>query len=211
MPTNHIFNKEKARELYLLGEKSMMDIALYFNCSVHKVKYWLNKSNVQIRSISEAIYLKNNPNGDPFIFRMPKTKAEAILYGIGLGLYWGEGTKTNKGAIRLGNTDPELILVFINFLTTFFTIKKRNLKFALQIFSDMNPDIALDFWIKKLKVSRSQFSKTVVTVSGSIGTYKNKTKYGVMSVHYNNVKATKILQSLIPATAPSTTNKRSVI
>src|SRR3989344_2914295 len=99
----------------------MQEIADFLNCSLHKVAYWMEKHQVKTRSRSDATYLKRNPNGDPFKFRQPKNLGEAWLFGLGIGLYWGEGTKANQGSVRLGNTDPELIKKFIQFLVTFFS------------------------------------------------------------------------------------------
>ncbi len=176
----------------------MQDIALLLKCSLHKVAYWINKHEIKTRSWSEATYLKRNPHGDPFKFRMPKDKNEERLFGLGLGLYWGEGTKADRNSIRLGNTDPELLNKFINFLTKFFTINRRDLKFGLQIFSDIDPEEAMDFWIKGIRIRRTQINKPTITRSGSIGTYRKKSLYGVMTVYYHNKKARDLLIGQLP-------------
>ena len=176
----------------------MQEIAVLMNCSLHRVKYWLTKHNIQTRTISDAIYKWHNPKGDPFEFRPPETAEEYKLLGMGLGLYWGEGTKSDKGAVRLGNTDPKLIKMFIKFLVRFFGISKKDLRFGLQIFTDIDPNEALDFWAKGLNINKSQFQKVIVTISGSIGTYRKKSQYGVLTVLYFNTKLRNILVSLLP-------------
>jgi len=185
--------------MYVQQGLSVQAIADKLGYSRRGVKYWMDKHGIQTRTISDAVYLWSNPNGDPFTFRKPRNMKEAELYGLGLGLYWGEGTKSNSKVIRLGNTDPDLIKSFMDFLITFFGIKKADLKFGLQIFTDTDPGQALDFWTKKLKVNKAQFQKVIVTKSGSIGTYKNKSKTGVLTLHYNNTKARKKLQEIMPA------------
>ena len=137
----------------------MQDIAIILGCSVHKVKYWFLKYNIHSRSISEAIYLKNNPNGDPFKFSKPKSFNEAMLFGLGIGLYWGEGTKASKDSVRLSNTDPALIKRFMEFLIKLFSVKKKDFKFSLLLFTDIDVNEALDFWVKKLRIRYSQFYK----------------------------------------------------
>jgi hypothetical protein len=194
-----MIDKNTLLEMYRDEHKSMQDIADKLNCSLHRVAYWMNKHKIKIRSYSEASYLKHNPHGDPFKFRKPKNFKEAELFGLGLGLYWGEGTKASKYAIRLGNTDPLLIKYFMDFLETFFGIEKEDLQFGLQIFSDINPGTALDFWAKTLKVDKCQFYKPTVTISGSIGTYRKKSKYGVLTVLYHNTKARRLLDKIMPA------------
>lgn len=185
-----------------MGEgKSIKEISKFLHCSMHKVSYWMLKYNINTRSISEAVYLKNNPNGDPFIFNEPKTLESSWLLGMGLGLYWGEGTKADKTSVRLGNTDPELIEKFIEFLVKIFNVDKRRLRFGLQVFSRVEGKEALDFWQKKLKISEGQFYQTTLTKSRGHGSYGRKAKYGVLTVYFHNRKLRDTIVSMLPRTA----------
>lgn len=175
----------------------MMDISKNLAVSVHKVSYWMTKNNIPKRSISDAVYLKKHPNGNPFSFKNPLSTEEIKLLGLGLGLYWGEGNKLNKSAVRLGNTDPKLIRVFIKFLVKLFNINKDDLRFSLQIFTDINPDKAIKFWIKQLNIKREQFYKPIITKSNSLGTYRKKSKYGVMTVNYLNSRLRNLLIKML--------------
>lgn len=194
-----MIQKQVLINLYVDKGKSMQEIADILKCSLHKVAYWKEKHKIPSRSRSDAMYIKHNLDGDPFEFQPPKTLKEAGLFGMGLGLYWGEGTKANLQAVRLGNTDPKLIKVFIDFLEKFFNIRKKDLKFNLQIFTDIHPEEALDFWVKYLRIGRAQVYKPIVTRSGSIGTYKKKSQYGVLTVVYQNVRLRALLGSMLPA------------
>lgn len=196
-------HKEKIPRIYLENyylrkHQSMQEIADTLRCSLHKVAYWMEKYKIKSRPRSEAMYVKYNPHGDPFRFQIPQTIEEAKLFGLGLGLYWGEGTKASQYAIRLGNADSQLIKKFIEFLAKFFNIKKEELQFGLQIFSDINSEIALDFWIKTLRIRRSQIYKPIITKSGSVGTYRHKSKYGVLTVMYHNKKLRELIGKLLP-------------
>src|SRR3989344_6631295 len=193
-----MIRKALLKNLYMKQENSMQEIAEKLGCSVHKVQYWMHRHRISRRSISDAAYLKHNPEGDPFKYKPPKTHDDMFLFGLGIGLYWGEGTKSNTTAVRLGNTDPELIKKFMEFMIRFFGVKKEDFRFGLQIFTDMDTEKALQFWIKKLKVKRNQFGKVIVTISGSIGTYRKKTEHGVVTLHYNNTKVRALLGSLMP-------------
>lgn len=186
-------SKETLVELYLQKNRSMKEISKELGCSLHKVFYWMEKYKIPKRTISEAMYEKRNPSGDPFGLIEPKNPDEIMLMGIGLGLYWGEGTKADKNSIRLGNTDPALIKTFIAFLNDLFKIDEKKLRFGLQIFSDTKPSEALGFWMKNLGVGRSQFQKVVVTPSRGKGTYRNKLKYGVLTVYFNNKKLRNVI------------------
>lgn len=190
--------KAKLQELYVRKGLSMQQVAVKLKCSVNTVVYWMDSHGIQRRSMSDAIYNWHNPNGDPFYFKYPKNVKEAYLFGMGLGLYWGEGTKANKNSMRLANSDPELLLMFISFLEKTFEIDPRDLRFCLQIFSDLNKQEVLNFWTKKLKMNKNQFGKVIVTISGSIGTYRNKSEHGVVTIYYHNKKLRDLLVSLLP-------------
>ncbi len=56
---------------------------------------------------------------------------------------------------------------------------------------------ALDFWVKKMKVNPEQFYKPIITPARSIGNYRIKTQYGVMTVYYNNTKMKNLLMELL--------------
>ncbi len=184
--------------MYVHERRSMQEIAAKLGCSLHKVSYWMEAYRVPKRSSSDAMYAKHNPNGDPFSFREPQNIDEAKLFGLGIGLYWGEGTKANKNSIRLGNTDPKLINEFMRFLIRFFGVRKVDMSFGLQIFGDIKPEAALDFWVRNLRIQRHQILKPTVTKSGSIGTYRKKSEYGVMTVMYHNKKLRDLLMSKLP-------------
>lgn len=191
-----MIEKMRLEQLYLNENLSMQAIASGLGCSLHKVEYWMSRYGIKRRSISEAVYLKNHPQGDPFSLKPIKTLADARLLGIGAGLYWGEGTKSSKHSVRLGNTDPALLRTFILFLTKLCCVQKEDLRFGLQIFTDIDPAEALAYWTKELGVEASQFGKLVVTISGSIGTYRKKSRYGVVTLHYHNKKLRDIVAGL---------------
>lgn len=194
-------DKEKLRNLYLDNKKSSPEIAKILNCSEHKINYWLAKHNIPKRSVSEAIYQKHNPKGDPFKIKLINSIKDAKLLGLGLGLYWGEGNKKNKNSIRLGNTDPGIIKKFAEFLVEIFAVNKSKLRLGLQIFGDMSEKMALNFWLKELKeygINRSQFFKVTITPSRSLGTYREKSKYGVLTIHFCNKKLKNLIDSMLP-------------
>lgn len=197
MKSKNPIEKKVLENLYFGKKLSMMQMSKILKCSSNKVAYWMKKYKLYRRDLSESAYVFNNPNGDPFIFREPRNKEEAILYGIGIGLYWGEGTKANKHSIRLGNTDPDLILTFISFLNKFFSISKNKLSFGIQIFSEMSVNDVLNFWCNKLDVKKSQFMKTIITPTRGVGTYSKKIKHGVLTVYFHNIKARNIMFNLI--------------
>jgi hypothetical protein len=196
-----MIEKNVLERLYNCDGKSMKAISEELGFSVHKVQYWMDKHQIKRRSIADAIYQWHNPNGDPFVFVPPKSIEDYQLYGLGIGLYWGEGTKASKTSVRLGNTDLVLIENFIAFLERFYIVKRADMHFGLQIFTDIDEQKALDFWQNGLKIGSHQFYKVTRTISGSIGTYRKKSQFGVLTVYYNNRKFRDHLNNQLAALA----------
>jgi len=190
--------EQQLTELYVDKKMSVKEVASSLGCSINKVIYWMNKYGMERRTISEAIYHKHNPDGDPFTLHPINSLRRAKLYGLGIGLYWGEGTRANKHSIRLGNTDPALLRAFSDFLVELFGVQRSDFRFGLQLFTDIDPDVALEYWAEELNVNKSQFYRTHITISGSLGTYRKKSKYGVATLYYHNKKLRDILVGMLP-------------
>ncbi len=187
-------SKDKIYNLYVEKKLSSKEISKLLSCSTNKIDYWIKKYSIKKRSISESAYVKHNPNGDPFLNSIFDIDEKSFLYGLGLGLYWGEGNKANKNSVRLGNVNPQLILKFVEFLRIIYKVKKSDIRFGLQIFGDIDPDLAMNYWMKKLDVKRSQFmNKIIVSKVRGAGTYKNKSQYGVVALYFNNTKLRNII------------------
>lgn len=180
-------------KLYVHQKLSVAQISQLTGETQGKVNYWLRKFGIAKRTISDATYTRYNPDGDPFLQTKPIRMNADFLAGVGLGLYWGEGTKRNKTSVRLGNTDPDLIRAFLLFLTKVYQIDTSRLRFGLQIFSDMNIRKEEKFWRTLLQADEAQFHKTIVTLSGSIGTYREKSPHGVLTIYFSNRKLRDLL------------------
>ena len=190
------FSKENLSELYETQKMSYSQIANLLLCKSHKVEYWIKKHNIKRRSISEATYISCNPNGDPFEMQPIDSIQKAKLLGLGIGLYWGEGNKLNKCSVKLGNTDPEMIKIFIKFLIEVCGIETKKLKYSLQVFNDSNINEVSKFWEKELNIRKEQLGKITITPARAIGNYKIKNKYGVLIVYFHNRKLRDIIVSM---------------
>ena len=191
-----MIEKSVLEQLYLCERQSMMQISKVLLCSPHTVAYWMSKHAIKRRSISDAVYEKSNPNGDPFKMIRIGTHEDAYLLGMGIGLYWGEGNKLNKHSVKLGNTDPGIIKTFIRFLVQVCDIDTNKIRYNLQIFSDVNPSNALAYWMRELNEPKDKFNKVTITRARSIGTYKNKNQTGVLTVCFHNYKLRDIIVKL---------------
>lgn len=192
-----MLQKNTLIDLYLKKKQSAKQISLIFECSENQVHYWLKKYEIKKRSISDATYTKANPDGNPYSMKKIVSNQDWFNYGLGLGLYWGEGNKANTHAVRLGNTDPGIIKTFLLFLNNIYKIDNKRLHFGLQIFGDINPEVALSYWCKVLKVKRDKFHKVTITNLNRKGTYLKKSEYGVLTIYFSNKKLRDIIVGAI--------------
>jgi len=194
-------SKKTLNKIYLQGN-SMAEIANKYNCSINRIVYWMNKYNIKRRSNSDAAYIKQNPNGDPFKIKNNLNLKEQQLFGLGIGIYWGEGDKTNPHSSRVANTDPRLIKVFIRFLKKICQLENRKIRYSIVCFNDSNTDECKSYWAKQLGISTNKFGKIVQIPSQGKGTYKRKSKYGVCTVSATNVKLKKWIMKQIYMISP---------
>lgn len=166
----------------------MGQIARELQYSSHTVVYWMRKYHITRRSRSEAAYIQANPNGDPFHITYPKTADECILYGLGLGIYWGEGNKATKFAVRVTNADPNIIKTFRTFLHTICHVDKTRIRYSIVAFNDSSINAAKLYWAKELEISPDKFGKIVQIPTQGKGTYKRKSLFGICTITVSNTK-----------------------
>ena len=189
---------KRLSDLYINKHKSAAEIAILVGYSENGVNYWLRKYGVKKRNLSDAIYFKHNPNGDPFAIKEKLSKKEVELKGIGLGIYWGEGDKSpNNTSVRVGNTDPFLIKKFREFLRKIYQVKERKFSYGLILFNDAEELKAVNFWKKHLGIKRKQLGKITIIPPQGKGTYRKKSEYGVLTMSFTNKKLKEyILESI---------------
>jgi transcriptional regulator with XRE-family HTH domain len=103
------------------------------------------------------------------------------LFVAAIASYWGEGDKAKNGQVRLANTDPKMIKLFSDFLTTFCAVPKHKLRGALYIYPNLDEEACKKFWIKETGLQH--FHKTMVLPS------RHKTRrlpYGTCTILVSN-------------------------
>lgn len=191
-----MIDKILLQNLYEKGN-SIAEIATKLKISCNKVYYWMDKHSLKRRSISQAVYQKCNPHGDPFKIKLQLNEEEKILLGLGIGLFWGEGMKTSKNSVRLGNTDPFIILYFKKFLKTICGVKEDKIKYSLQLFGDTDQNKAVQFWCDVLKIKSIDLGKVSIIKFRGKGTYKIKNQFGVLQIACHNKKFKGVIDNFI--------------
>lgn len=85
----------------------------------------------------------------------------------GLFLYLGEGTKTTVAQLSLSNTNPAVIKFFIKWLIKTLKVPHEKIKIRLQLYRDMDVNEEINFWSKKLLISKNQFRNPYIKKTDS--------------------------------------------
>ena len=186
----------RIERLYYDEKRSMQDIADTLDKSLNFIRYHMEKNKLKRRDWSEATYVKVNRT-EPFKIKKNLTTREKQLRALALGIFWNEGTSKNPISIRVSNSDPELLKVFVYFLRKLCGVPREKIKISI-----IAPDIlkikdAEDFWCRELDLAPSQLGKTSVVKSNGNGIHKKRAPYGTAIVCVHNTKLRKKLQSWV--------------
>lgn len=107
------------------------------------------------------------------------------LLMAGLGLYWGEGSKTDRGNLSFTNSDPDAILFMYKWFSQIMGVKKQDFIPRIFINEIHRPRIekVLEFWLELLGLPREQLRNTVFIKTKQKKIYENHDSYyGVVSL-----------------------------
>lgn len=83
------------------------------------------------------------------------------LLMLGIGVYVGEGTKSNE-QVRVINSDARIISIAVRWFTEILSVPKENLQIRLHLYPDNNVQKSIQFWAKQTGISSGQFQKISV-------------------------------------------------
>ena len=115
-------------------------------------------------------------------FRDIETIKEIDLLLLGVGLYWGEGSKTNRGSIELSNTDPRIIQIHVLFLTSVFKFPMSKIHAHVGLHSHLSIVKAERYWSKVSGIPLRQFQKTSMQRSKSGKGERDRLPFGTFTV-----------------------------
>jgi len=103
----------------------------------------------------------------------------------GIMLYQAEGSKTNS-SVEFTNSDQKTIKFMVMWFEKFCQIKKTDLKCSLWLHDNLDEDVAINYWVKYLKISKLQFYKTYFAKNkvDSKKIRKNIHQYGIIKIRY---------------------------
>lgn len=156
--------QERIREIVLDNAQKGRAIALIVN-RVKREKY--------LRSVFER---------NKYLTTILKNKDAAKIALV--MLYLGEGSKTRRGSLQFGNSDPFIISLFLHLLRYCYNIDESKFRCTLQCRADQNIKKLEKLWSNVTKIPSSQFYKARIDPR-TIGKPSKKLDYkGVCCIDY---------------------------
>lgn len=101
------------------------------------------------------------------------------LFIAGIMIYWGEGDKVSGHGVRIANTDPGMIRLFVNFMIHVCQIPRNRIKAWILLYPDLDEGVCKKFWVKNSGLGDRSFTKCII-IKGRHKT--NRVRYGVCNV-----------------------------
>ena len=192
-------DKEKAINLRKIG-KSYLEIKKELGIPLSTLSEWFSgqgwSNEISVNLVKKArsshiirIQELNKTRGENLNKLYEEAKKEAVedfkllkyhpLFIAGLMVYWGEGNKSSKSNCYIANTEPLMIMLFLQFLRHICGFTEPRIKAWILLYPDLNEKVCKEFWIKNCSLKSTDFNKSIV-IKG-----KHKTKkvsYGVCSI-----------------------------
>ncbi len=175
--------KNKAHKLRL-GGKTYNEISKELGVSKSSLSLWFSKSK-DLSQIKEYNILKNRSDSLKRITKInhirrlrlkelylqnicdaekefDKNKINPVFIGA-LMLYLGEGDKSHDNHLfRIGNVDPNVLLITTRFVQQFLPESFKKIKFWLLCYPDHDMKKCENWWLERLNLGRTQMYKTQV-------------------------------------------------
>lgn len=134
---------------------------------------------------------------------------------LGLGLYWGEGSKYSESETAFTNADPYMVCQFKNWVCTYFRDDFDRFSVEVHHYGIKPDEEVKSYWSVLLDVPLADFVKSQTTVSGLSKLKKGNTlPFGTVQVRLRGkgkwVVRAKIQKALAHWCNGSTTDFRSV-
>jgi hypothetical protein len=141
------------------------------------------KIAVKINQIKRQKYLESIENRVKHLKKVINNKDVAKI-AVAM-LFLGEGSKSKtRGSLVFGNSDPDVIHLFLNLLRFCYKIDKIKFRCTLQCRADQNIKELEKFWSKTTDIPLAQFYKAQVDPR-TIGKPSKKLEYkGVCRIDY---------------------------
>lgn len=112
-------------------------------------------------------------------------------------LYLAEGSKSKRGSLMFGNSDPEIVRLFMKLLRQSYVVDETKFRCTLQCRADQDIVTVEKFWAKITKIPLKQFYKPQID-SRTLGRPTKKENYkGVCRIDYFSSKVDLELKRIV--------------
>ena len=170
-----MISKSIKSEAVLLRKKGYSYGYIYEKMNISKgtLSYWLSDvpytpNKYTIDKIGKARLASNFAKRRIKLESISAAKKEAIrdvgvlnkrdLFMLGIGLYLGEGAKTND-SVRIINSDPKIIKLAVRWFKEICGLSISNFRVRLHLYPDNKVVDAINFWSKELGIKKDYFQK----------------------------------------------------
>ena len=105
---------------------------------------------------------------------------------IGIILYLGEGGKTERGSVRVANSDPQVIKIMMRFFREICKVQEDRFRGHIHTFSHVDIKKTEKYWSSVTKIPQKQFYKTYTKPSASSLQKRNKLPFGTFDIYIND-------------------------
>ncbi len=207
-----VLDRRKAVELRLKGW-SYSQIRKEINVGKGTLSYWLNnypltveqklkiysKRDLWVERFRESMAMKRKVRMERN-YEDAKNKFGVVgnrdLEVAGAFLYWGEGQKMGD-VVSVSNANPEIIKFAIKWLESCFSVNKSSMKVCLHLYSDMNVEEEIGFWVKQLEIDRSRFAKPYIKKSTKANLDYKSFGHGTCRIQVGSVKIKEQIMATI--------------
>jgi transcriptional regulator with XRE-family HTH domain len=141
------------KDIELTPEQKVKLDAVRKEAGLKALTPWIEK-NKHLKSNDMQVQKQNGENDIDKV-------SDRDLFILGLGLYWGEGYKKGSQELGFTNSDPQIILVFMEWLTRNYQISRDQLiaRVTINARYSENAEEIQDKWATITGISRTQFTK----------------------------------------------------
>ena len=162
-----------------LSEKQKERLSRNINKKLIKAR---TQSRLVMKNKRDKYFYDIENNNSSFIDLLNDNKDAAKL--VLAALYLGEGTKSMRGSLRLGNSDPGIIKLFLKLLRFCYVIDEAKFRGTVLCRADQDIKNLNKFWVKTTGINKKQFYKARIDPR-TIGKPSRKLDYkGVFVIDY---------------------------
>lgn len=84
------------------------------------------------------------------------------LFITGISVYWGEGDRATEHQVKIVNTDPKMIRLFVYFLQKICNVPQERIRAYILLYPDLVEKECREFWTRESTLPAMNFGKSTV-------------------------------------------------